>query len=185
MIERNFIKKKVSYYAGVYEGNELVGTLAYTLQPVKDSHFLHHEMNILEWVWTKPSTFIDMCTWIHSQQFQVDRVYVRTHDESLIHQFEDPRNDSNRLILSVYHKIGTVGTGIMYRISSIRSFVQQTNFHSLDRPESSVTITIFVQDSFIQEQNGSYHLTFSEDSWSIEKSPISRDEVDLRFRFQI
>lgn len=177
--ERTLMKKKVSYYAGVYEGNELVGALAYTLQPVKDSHFLHHEMNILEWVWTKPSAFIDMCAWIHSQQDQVDRVYVRTHDESLFYQFEDPRNDSNRLIPSVYHEMGTVGTGIMYRISSIRSFVEQTNFNSLDRPDTSITISLFVQDSFIPEQNGSYRLTFSEDCWSIEKSSFSMEEVDL------
>ena len=177
--ERTLIKKKVSYYAGVYEDNELVGALAYTLQPVKDSHFLHHEMNILEWVWTKPSTFIDICTWIHSQQDQVDGVLIRTHDESLIYQFEDPRNDSNRLIPSVYHEIATVGTGIMYRISSIGSFVQQTNFNSLVRPDNPVTISLFVQDSFIKEQNGSYHLLFSEDSWTIEKSSVSREEVDL------
>ncbi|MFC5602519.1 GNAT family N-acetyltransferase [Sporosarcina koreensis] len=177
--ERNLIKKKVSYYAGVYWEDELVGALAYTLQPVKDSHFLHHEMNILEWVWTKPSAFMDMCTWIHSQQDQVDRVYVRTHDESIIYQFEDPRNDSNRLIPSVYHEIGMVGTGVMYRISSIESFVEQTNFNSLDRPDSPVTIKLFVEDSFIQEQNGSYRLTFSEGCWSIAKSSLSREEVDV------
>lgn len=177
--ERNLIKKKVSYYAGVYEGDALVGALAYTLQPVKDSHFLHHDMNILEWVWTKPSAFIDMCTWIHSQQDQVDRVYVRTHDESLIYQLDDPRNDSNRLIPSVYHEIGTVGTGIMYRISSIESFVQQTNFNSLNRPENPATISLYVYDSFMPEQNGSYELTFSGSSWGIEKSSNSAEVVDF------
>lgn len=177
--ERNLIQKKASYYAGVYEGEELVGALAYTLQPVKDSHFLHHDMNILEWVWTKPGAFIDLCAWVHSQQDQVDRVYVRTHDESLIYQLEDPRDDSNRLIPSVYHEIGTVGTGLMYRISSIVSFVEQTNFNSLDRPDGPVTITLFVPDSFIPEQNGRYQLTFSDGSWSIEKSSNSKEEVDL------
>ena len=177
--ERNLIKKKASYYAGVYEGDELVGALAYTLQPVKDSHFLHHDMNILEWVWTKPSAFIDMCTWIHSQQDQVDRVYVRTHDEAIIHQFQDPRNDSNRLIPSVYHEIGTVGTGIMYRISSIESFVEEYNFNSLDRPDIPATVSLFVRDSFIPEQNGSYRLTFSEDCWRIEKASVPQEKVDL------
>lgn len=180
--ERNLIKRKVSHYAGVYEEDELVGALAYILQPVKDSHFLHHDMNILEWVWTKPSAFIDMCSWIHSQQDQVDRVYVRTHDEAIIYQFEDPRNDSNRVIPSVYHEIGTVGTGLMYRISSIQSFVEQTNFNSLERPDSPVTITLFVQDSFIPEQNGSYHLRFSENGWSIEMSSESKEEFDLVIR---
>ncbi|WP_339254482.1 GNAT family N-acetyltransferase [Sporosarcina sp. FSL W8-0480] len=177
--ERNLIKKKGSHYVGVYEGEALVGALAYTLQPVKDSHFLHHDMNILEWVWTKPSAFMDMCTWIHSQQDQVDRVIVRTHDESLVYQLDDPRNDSNRLIPSVYHEIGTVGTGIMYRISSIESFVEQINFNSLDRPENPTTISLYVHDSFMPQQNGSYQLTFSEGSWSIVKSSNAPDEVDL------
>ncbi|MEZ7171731.1 enhanced intracellular survival protein Eis [Sporosarcina sp. OR05] len=177
--ERNLIKKKATYYAGVYEGDELVGALAYALLPVKDSHFLHHEMTIFEWVWTKPSAFMDLCAWIHSQQDQVERVIVRTHDESLIYQLEDPRNDSNRLIPSVYHEIGTVGIGLMYRISSIESFVQQTNFHSLERPDHPATISLFVQDTFIPQQNGSYHLSFSQDRWSIEKSSDSLEEVDL------
>ncbi|WP_313894632.1 GNAT family N-acetyltransferase [Psychrobacillus sp.] len=177
--ERTLIKKKASYYAGVYEDNELIGAIAYTLQPVKDSHFLHSEMNVLEWVWTKPSAFQDICAWINSQQDQIDRVLVRTHDESLLYQLEDPRNDSNRLIPSVYHEVGAVGTGVMYRISSIEEFVEQVNFHLLDRPGSPVTISLFVQDSFIQEQNGSYELTFSGDSWSIEKSSISSEEADL------
>ncbi|MCG3088953.1 GNAT family N-acetyltransferase [Sporosarcina cyprini] len=178
-LERFQIKKSVSYYAGVYEDNDLVGVLSYILQPVKDSHFLNHEMNILEWIWTKPSAFRDMCAWIHSQQDQVDRVVVRTHDESLIYQLDDPRNDSNRLIPSVYHEIGTAGTGLMYRMTSITSFVQETNFHSLDRPDHPVTITLFVQDTFLPEQNGCYQITFNEISWSIKKVEDCMN-VDLR-----
>lgn len=177
--ERNLIKKKASYYAGVYEEDKLVGAIAYSLQPVKDSHFLHHELIVYEWFWTKPNAFVDICTWIHSQQDQVDRVVIRTHDESFMYQLEDPRNDSNSMIPSVYHEVAQVGSGLMYRLISIEEFVKQSNFNSLNRPKEDVTINIYVNDTFSPQQQGGYNLTYNGDSWEIERITITPATADL------
>jgi predicted acetyltransferase len=177
--ERNLIKKKASYYAGVYEEDKLVGAIAYSLQPVKDSHFLHHELIVFEWFWTKPSAFVDISSWIHSQQDQVDRVVIRTHDESFMYQLEDPRNDSNCMIPSVYHEVAQVGSGLMYRLISVEEFVKQSNFSSLIRPKEVVTINIYVMDTFSPQQQGGYALTFNGDSWESERIIILPASADL------
>ena len=177
--ERNLIKKKASFYAGVYERNKLIGAIAYILQPVKDSHFLHHEMIVYEWFWTKPSAFLDISTWLHSQQDQVERVVVRTHDESIMYQLNDPRNDSNRMIPSVYHEVAQVGTGLMYRLISIVEFVKQSNFSANSRPDKAVSISLFVEDSFSKEQHGGYSLTFKGNSWRAERNSITSDTADF------
>lgn len=178
--EKNLIRKKASYYAGVYEEDKLAGAIAYTLQPVKDSHFLHHELVVFEWFWTKPAAFLDICAWLNSQQDQVDRVVIRTHDEAFMYQLEDPRNDSNRMIPSVYHEVAQVGTGLMYRLISLEEFVAQTNFCSNRRPDKEVTIIINVNDTFLQTQHGTYSLTFNGADWEVERIPITQKTADLR-----
>jgi len=177
--EQNLIKKKASYYAGVYEEGKLIGAIAFVLQPVKDSHFLHHEMIVYEWFWTKPSAFLDISAWLYSQQDQVDRIVIRTHDESFMYQLKDPRNDSNNLIPSVYHEVAQVGSGLMYRILSVEEFVKQTNFSSLKRPDEGVIVTLFVEDSFSSQQQGGYRLLFKGDFWETGRLSITPEEADL------
>ncbi|WP_075619782.1 GNAT family N-acetyltransferase [Paenisporosarcina indica] len=177
--ERNLIKKKASYYAGVYEEDKLVGAIAYILQPVKDSHFLHHELVVFEWFWIKPSAFLAISAWLNSQQDQVERVIIRTQDEAFMYQLEDPRNDSNRMIPSVYHEVAQVGTGLMYRLISVEEFVKQSNFSSNVRPDKFVSMSIFVEDSFSQEIQGGYKLTCKNNIWEVEPSVITQTLADL------
>lgn len=177
--ERNLIRKKATYYAGVYEDDTLIGALAYRLEPVKDSHFLHHDMIVYEWIWSKPSAFMDISAWLHSQQDQVDRIVIRTHDESFMYQLNDARNDSNRLIPSVYHEVAQVGSGLMYRIISVENFIETTNFQSLDRPEQGTSITLYVNDTFQSEQAGGYKLTYDGVNWEAVKNQISEEKANV------
>ena len=177
--ERNLIKKKASYYAGVYEAGKLIGAIAFILQPVKESHFLHHDMIVYEWFWTEPRAFLDISAWLHTQKDQVDRVIVRTHDESFMYQLKDPRNGSNHLIPSVYHEVAQVGSGLMYRILSVEEFVKQTNFGSLNRPEKQTSISIFVKDSFSPHHQGGYRLMFNGDFWQTARLSIAPEEADV------
>jgi len=177
--ERNLIKKKASYYAGVYEEDKLVGAIAYILQPVKDSHFLHHELIVFEWFWIKPSAFLAISAWLNSQEDQVDRVVIRTHDEAFMYQLDNPKNDSNRMIPSVYHEVAQVGSGLMYRLISLEGFVKQSNFSSNIRPHKDRYILIFVEDTFSQELHGGYKLTFKDNNWEVERNLLTKNFADL------
>lgn len=177
--ERNLIKKRASYYAGVYEDNKLIGAIAYRLEPIKDSHFLHHDLIVFEWMWTKPRAFLDICAWLNTQQDQVNRVVIRTHDESFMYQLNEVKNDSNRLIPSVYHEVATVGSGLMYRITSIENFVKLTNFNGLTRPDNKISITLFVIDSFNLEKQGGYKLIYNGADWLTERIEVSQEDANL------
>lgn len=177
--ERNLIRKKASYYAGVYEDDKLIGAIAYRLEPIKDSHFLHHELVVYEWIWSKPSAFIDICAWLHSQQDQVDRIVIRTHDESFMYQLTDVRNDSNRLIPSVYHEVAQVGSGLMYRIISVEQFIETTNFHSLERPVQGTSISLYVHDTFRPEQHGGYQISYNGVNWEVKKLEMAEENANI------
>lgn len=167
--EREYIKARKTYYVGVEEENRLVGALSFTLEPVKDSHFLHHHMIIHEWIWSNPNAYKQLASWISSQQDQVDRVVFRTNDQSFVYSLSNPSNDSNHVIPSVYHEVATTGSGIMYRITSIESFVNGTNFHGLGKPQDKTKVLLAIEDTFITEQHGLYELSYSSGQWAIQK----------------
>ncbi|WP_026023043.1 sterol carrier protein domain-containing protein [Paenisporosarcina sp. TG20] len=96
-----------------------------------------------------------------------------------MYQLNDPRNDTNRLIPSVYHEVAQVGSGLMYRITSIENFVKLTSFRSLPRPVKPVSITLFVNDPFMMQQNGGYKLTFIDDSWNVVRIEVSEKEANV------
>lgn len=167
--EREYIKTRKTYYVGVEEENRLVGALAFTLEPVKGSHFLHQHMIIHEWIWSDPNAYKQLASWVSSQQDQVDRVIFRTNDQSFVYSLSNPSNDSNHVIPSVYHEVATTGSGIMYRITSIESFVNGTNFNGLVKPQDETTVLLAIEDTFIKEQHGLYKLSYSSGQWGIQK----------------
>lgn len=182
--EKEYIKTRKTYYVGVEEEKRLVGALAFTLEPVKDSHFLHQHMIIHEWIWSKPSAYKQLASWVSSQQDQVDRVIFRTNDQSFVYSLSNPSNDSNHVIPSVYHEVATTGSGIMYRITNIESFVKGTNFHGLGRPQKNTKILLALGDSFIGEQHGVYELSYSKDRWEIHKVERTNEKVNLTIGIQ-
>lgn len=167
--EREYIKARKTYYVGVEEESRLVGALSFTLEPVKDSHFLDQHMIIHEWIWSNPNAYKQLASWVSSQQDQVDRVIFRTNDQSFVYSLSNPSNDSNHVIPSVYHEVATTGSGIMYRITSIESFVNGTNFNGLVKPQDETTVLLAIEDTFITEQHGLYELSYSSGQWGIQK----------------
>lgn len=177
--ERQHIKNAASRYVGVRENGELIGALAFTLQMVKDSHFLHQNMIIHEWIWIYQKGFKQLEAWIHSQQDQVDRIIYGTNNPAFVYSLNNPPNDSNHLIPSVYHEVATTGSGLMYRISDIPLFFEQMNYQALRKPINEQVITLSVKDSFIQEQEGSYKLIYLDGNWHIEKVEEDLKEVNI------
>ncbi|MEK3954446.1 GNAT family N-acetyltransferase [Psychrobacillus sp. FSL K6-1464] len=180
--EREYIKARKTYYVGVEEENRLVGALGFTLEPVKDSHFLHQHMIIHEWIWSNPNAYKQLASWVSSQQDQVDRVIFRTNDQSFVYSLSNPSNDSNHVIPSVYHEVATTGSGIMYRITSIESFVNGTNFHGLGEPQDKTKVILAIEDTFIPEQHGLYELSYSSGQWGIQKA---EDHIDANITIGI
>ncbi|WP_391116721.1 enhanced intracellular survival protein Eis [Psychrobacillus sp. L3] len=178
--ERRYIKNAATNYVGVFENEELIGALAFTLQPVKDSHFLHQHMVVHEWIWTKPNAYKQLASWLSSQQDQVDRIIFRTNDQSFLYALTNPLNDSNHLIPSANHEVATAGTGMMYRITNITLFVDNMNFHKLNRPDEYTRLLLEIEDDFLIEQSGSYEFIYSGDFWSATKLLNTNEEANIK-----
>ncbi|MFJ7971629.1 enhanced intracellular survival protein Eis [Psychrobacillus sp. NPDC096389] len=167
--EQQRIKNGVTNYVGVKENGQLVGALAFTLESVKDSHFLHQHMIVHEWIWTKPDAYQQLASWLHSQQDQMDRVIFRTNDQSFVYALTNPLNGSNHLIPSVYHEVATSGTGLMYRITNVIDFIHEMNFQQLRKPDQYVKIVIEIEDTFLPKQNGLFEVIYKDEMWSATK----------------
>ena len=182
--ERQHIKNAASRYVGVREDGKLIGALAFSLQPVKDSHFLHQNMMIHEWVWSSQKGFKQLEAWVHSQQDQVDRIIYGTNNPAFVYSLNNPPNDSNHLIPSVYHEVATTGSGLMYRISDIPLFFKQMHFQALRKPAGQPEIIVKVEDTFIEEQSGFYKLSFLGGEWDIEKVGENIGQVNIEIGIQ-
>lgn len=178
--ERQHIKNATAHYVGVVENERLIGALAFTLQSVKDSHFLHQQMIVHEWIWTESIAYKQLASWLHSQQDQVDRIIFRSNDSSFLYALTNPMNDSNHLIPSVYHEVATTGAGLMYRITNVLSFVQDTNFHNLRTPEENTRILLEIEDTFINEQQGIYEITYNGGYWNAIKLSDSNEKANIQ-----
>ena len=174
------IQNATTNYVGVLEEGKLCGALAFTLEPVKDSHFLHQHLIVHEWIWTKPSAYHQLASWLYSQHDQVDRIVFRTNDSSFVYTVTTPSNDSNHLIPSVYHEVATVGSGLMYRITNVINFIREMNFHHLRRPDESIRILLEIEDTFLIEQNALYEVTYNGDFWNATKLSVSNEEANIK-----
>jgi len=178
--ERQRIKNATTNYVGVVENGQLLGALAFTLEPVKDSHYLHQHMIVHEWIWTDPTGYKQLAAWLHSQQDQVDRIIFRTNDKSFLQALTSPLNDSNHLIPSAYHEVATSGTGLMYRITDVIDFIHEMNSHQLRKPNEYTRIVLEIEDTFLQTQNGLYEVIYNDDFWTATKLSNSTEEANIQ-----
>lgn len=182
--ERQRIKSGVLNYVGVKENEQLIGALAFTMEAIKDSHFLHQHLIVQEWIWTKPEAYKQLASWLHSQQDQVDRLIFRTHDQSFVHALINPLNGSNHLIPSVYHEVATAGTGLMYRITNVIDFIHEMNFQQLKKPDEYTRILLEIEDTFLAEQNGLYEVIYNGDFWNTTKLTNSAEKANMTIGIQ-
>ncbi len=182
--ERQHIKNAKTRYVGVRVEGQLIGALAFTLDPVKDSNFLHQNLVIHEWVWLSQKAYKQLAAWVHSQQDQVDRVIYSTNNPAFIYSLNNPPNDSNHLIPSVYHEVARTGSGLMYRITEIFQFIEKMNDQALRKPIQNTKIVVKIEDSFIPEQNGLFELSFFNEKWLARKLESEMEQPNIQITIQ-
>lgn len=178
--EKQRIKNGAINYVGVIENDQLLGALAFALEPVNDNNFLHQHMIVYEWIWTDLNGYKQIASWLHSQQDQVDRIIFRTNDPSFLYSLSDPLNGSNHIIPSVYHEVATTGTGLMYRITNVVDFIHEMNFHHLRKPDEYTKIVLEIEDTFSEEQNGLYEVIHNGDFWSATKLSSANEDPTIK-----
>lgn len=137
---------------------EILGYMVFYFKKGSDQSFLINDIVITELLFDVPEVFLEMMTFLNSQRDQIRYVIVNTQDENFRFALGDPRNNSNKLLVSVYHECGTQGTGIMYRIINIEKLFYDLREHNFNNQNCKVKFNI--TDSFMNENNKSYTVHF-------------------------
>lgn len=111
----NFFQPAVTW-VGDFEGDALRGYLSYGLETDPNNNFVRNDLHLRELVYETPAALANLLAFLRAQADQFNRIIFETQDDDFAFLLSDPRDDSNRLIPSVYHQSNTQGVGIMYRM---------------------------------------------------------------------
>ncbi|RLQ96186.1 GNAT family N-acetyltransferase [Falsibacillus albus] len=134
---------------GYLEGETLKGFIQFYFKKGSDSNFIYNHLVIKELVYESPDALAQICTFLHSQQDQIQQIILNTQDSFIDYLLSDPRNGTNHLIPSVYHETNTSGTGIMYRIINIERLLHDMATIPVCHIDKSCRINI--QDTFMHQ----------------------------------
>jgi predicted acetyltransferase len=145
---------------GVVHDRQVTGYLAFGFDPDPGGNFIKNNLHVRELVYETREALADLLTFLYSQADQVPRIVLETQDESFHYLLHDPRDESGRLIPSVYHQSNTEGAGLMYRVVDLRAI-----FDALPGARfgaDTVRLKLIVRDSFLAENDGSLVVHFAE-----------------------
>lgn len=140
--------------AGYQQDGRLQGYLIFLLQPKSEHNFLQQDLMVRELVYETPAALRGLLAFLRSQADQVDRIALQTQDPDLYFLFDDPRDDSNRMLPSVWHQANVQGVGIMYRVINVPRLFAVLADHPFNG--SSGRFCLELSDNFLPENAGRY-----------------------------
>jgi len=162
------------HFVGYRENGELQGYLVYHFQKAHDENFLINNLVVKELIYEQPQVLSSFFAFLHSQSDQINRIVIRTQDDSFHHLLADPGNGSERMIPHVYHESHASGVGIMYRVLDIKEAFKQLSNRNFGGQTCRLKLT--VRDTFLSENDGSLLVQFTNgqaaldemDDWDVE-----------------
>jgi predicted acetyltransferase len=167
MIRRQVVDARHLWREGVHTllydlGNEgdggIEGYLSFRFVPGDGENFLRNDLRVLELIYETPEALAQLLTFLHVQQDQVTRVIFNSQDEHLHFLFTDPRDDSERLLPSVYHQVSAMGLGWMVRVVDLTAWFQalkETNWGC-----GGFTLCLEMIDDFLPQNQGRTLINF-------------------------
>lgn len=143
---------------GYRKGDKILGYLIFSFKEGSKESFIVNDIHIKEFVYETKEALSELLTFLHIQKDQIRYIFINTQDEYFHHLLPDPRNNSDRIIPSVYHESHVSGVGIMYRIIDVEKFFNMLKDHNFG--DCTCKVAFNIQDSFLRENEGSYVVHF-------------------------
>lgn len=143
---------------GYKVNGEILGYMVLQFRKGDAESFLINDIFISEILFHNSEVFLELMTFLNSQSDQFRYIIINTQDENFRFALKDPRNNSNRLLISVYHECSTQGTGIMYRVINVKKLFQDLKEHNFNN--MSCKLKLKINDTFMEENNDSYIIQF-------------------------
>jgi predicted acetyltransferase len=112
---------------GVRGRNNLTGYVMFHFETAKQGNFLSNNIVIKEMVTETKDALSELCTFLHTQQDQVNKIIWNTQEDNVHYLLYDPRNGTENIMPHAYHESNTSGVGLMYKILDTNQFFESLN----------------------------------------------------------
>ncbi len=143
---------------GCWDGDALRAYMVFSFRQISEDSFIAQEMHVRQLVYETREALSELLTFLHSQADQVSRIVFTTQDEHFHHLFSDPLDGSDVIMTPLAHQIGTVGLGIMYRVTDVPGLFRA--LEGRDFGGQTCRLKLAVRDSFLPENDGSTVVDF-------------------------
>lgn len=155
---RRLVENPAMRIVGYREGEQILGYVAFTFQPVPGGSFLQNDLQIEEMVYDSPLVLRELLTFLRSQADQVGTIVYTSPDPNLHYLLSDPRNGSGRMLPSVCHENATQGLGAMYRVINAQHLFEVMQSH--DFGGQTLRLNLSLRDTFLPENDGAFVVAF-------------------------
>lgn len=153
------------YFRLFYEGNNRIvaykegdlvkGYINFTFKNECNTH----NMVINEFIYENKEALKELCTFLHDQADQINRVIIKTQDDNLHYLFKNPSNGQYMQVYDMAETvISEVAVGMMYRVINVKRMFELLDDKCFGDCELKVKLS--VKDDLIKENNDTLILHF-------------------------
>jgi predicted acetyltransferase len=162
---------------GYERDGRLTGYLLFDDATDPNGNFVLNDLIVEELVYETPDALAALLAFLRSQADQFRTVVIRTQDPTFHHLLADPRDDSGRLIPSVYHQSDTQGVGLMYRVIDLPGVFAA--LAGRDFNGQTIRLQITLDDSFFPENAGPVTVAFDSGQPHVTDDPAHDAAIRL------
>ncbi|MFW9992245.1 MAG: enhanced intracellular survival protein Eis [Candidatus Odinarchaeota archaeon] len=155
------------------------GYVAFKFVKAKADNFIFNDIEILELIYDNSEALSELCTFLHTQADQVNRIIYCTQDESIHFLLTDARNGTNNLLGDhhVSQETNTQGRGLMYRVTDTENLFKHLSEH--DFGQQTCKLKLSVTDTFLQENSNPLVIHFEKGKATLKKEDEHEVEITM------
>ena len=162
---------------GYWDDGQLRGYLLFAFEPVPNGTFLRNNIVVRSLMVEDAAALRGLLAFLQVQADQIEKIIINTQEEDFHLLLQDPRNDSQNLIPSVYHESNTQGVGLMYRVIDVPRLFELLADHNFGG--QSCTVQINLTDSFWPVCAGSWNLEVENGRATLNPNAHPNVEISL------
>lgn len=166
-----FVKTGPEYHRFFLDERRVVGykedgkILGYINFSFKSEQIYKNSLVIHEFIYNDVNALRELCTFLHIQKDQFERIIFDTQDEHFHFLFDNPSNGFYSSFESGYNEYCVSAVGMMYRIINVKRFFEVLSAYNWNNQTCKLKINII--DSFYESNHGSVNVNFNNGSSTI------------------
>jgi len=152
--------------------------LGYVSFSFKTKALLKNDLVIGEFIYENHEALLELCTFLHSQADQFDRIIINTPDEYFHYLVNNPANGEYEAFDSMKNEFSVSAVGLMYRIVDVKRLFQVLDTHNFNNQHCKLKITVI--DDFFVPNDQSIILDIKDGNANIYNFEDYEVEIELK-----